>query len=95
MPSLARSLTALLVAGAFTGALAATASADSIVRRASGMAVKGAIKTAGKPGLNTLRFKGRVGGKTLRPGRYRLTITARAMVGAATAKATMAFRIVR
>jgi hypothetical protein len=65
------------------------------VRRASGKAVKGAIKTAGKPGLNTLRFKGRIGGKTLRPGRYRLTITARAMVGGATAKATMAFRIVR
>jgi hypothetical protein len=65
------------------------------VRRASGKAVKGAIKTAGKPGINTLRFKGRVGGKTLRPGRYRLTITARAMVGGATAKATMAFRIVR
>jgi hypothetical protein len=36
-----------------------------------------------------------VGGKTLRPGRYRLTITARAMVGGATGKATMAFRIVR
>jgi hypothetical protein len=65
------------------------------VRRASGKAVKGAIKTAGKPGLNTLRFKGRIAGKTLRPGRYRLTITARAMVGGATAKATMAFRIVR
>jgi hypothetical protein len=31
MPSLPRSLTALLVAGAFTGALAATAGADSIV----------------------------------------------------------------
>jgi hypothetical protein len=75
--------------------LAGPAKLTLTVRRASGKAVKGAIKTAGKPGLNTLRFKGRVGGKTLRPGRYRLTITARAMVGGATAKATMAFRIVR
>jgi hypothetical protein len=65
------------------------------VRRANGKAVKGALKTAGKPGANTLRFKGRIGGHTLRPGRYRLTITARAMAGAGTAKATTAFRIVR
>ena len=36
-----------------------------------------------------------VGGDTLRPGRYRLTITARAMAGGAGAKATTAFRIVR
>jgi hypothetical protein len=63
MPSLPRSLTALLVAAAFTGALAATASADSIVY--------------------------------VKDGNDRLTITARAMVGGATAKATMAFRIVR
>jgi hypothetical protein len=65
------------------------------VRRASGKAVKGAVKTAGKPGTNSLRFKGRIAGHTLRPGRYRLTITARATVGAGTAKATTAFRIVR
>jgi hypothetical protein len=119
MLSLPRILTALLVAGAGTGALAAAASADSIVyvkdgnvwltspdaakqyqvtltvRRASGKAVKGALKTAGKAGANTLRFKGRIGGKTVRPGRYRLTITARATVGGGTAQATMAFRIVR
>jgi hypothetical protein len=64
------------------------------VRRANGKAVKGALKTAGKPGANSLRFKGRIGGHTLRPGRYRLTITARAMAGGGTAKATTAFRIV-
>ena len=102
MLSLPRFLTALLAAGAGIGALAATASADSIVYVKDGNvwltspdAAKGAIKTAGKPGINTLRFKGRIGGKTLRPGRYRLTISARAMVGGATVKATMAFRIVR
>ena len=102
MLSLPRFLTALLAAGAGIGALAATASADSIVYVKDGgnvwltspTAVNG-VKTAGKPGINTLRFKGRIRGKTLRPGRYRLTISARAMVGGATVKATMAFRIVR
>ena len=63
--------------------------------RANGKAVKGSIRSAGKPGANTLRFKGRIGGHTRRPGRYCLTITARAMAGGASAKATMAFRIVR
>jgi hypothetical protein len=65
------------------------------VSRANGKAVKGSIRSAGKPGANTLRVKSRIGGHTLRPGRYRLTITARAMVGGGSAKATMAFRIVR
>src|SRR5262249_50161384 len=65
------------------------------VRPASGTAVKGTIQGACKPGPHTPGCKGRIAGKTLRPGRYRLTITARAMVGGATAKATMAFRIVR
>jgi hypothetical protein len=68
---------------------------DGAAGGARGKAVKGAVKTAGRPGAHTLRFKGRIGGKTLRPGRYRLTITARAMVGGGTAQATMAFRIVR
>ena len=94
MPSPLRFLTVLAVSAAAVVALAATASADSIAR-ASGKAVKGSIRSAGKPGANTLRFKGRIGGHTLRPGRYRLTISARAMVGGASARATMAFRIVR
>jgi hypothetical protein len=75
--------------------LAGPAKLTLTVRRANGTAVKGALKTAGRPGANTLRFKGRIGGHTLRPGRYRLTISARAMVGGGTAKATTAFRIVR
>ena len=75
--------------------LAGPAKLTLVVTRASGKAVKGSIRTAGKPGANTLRFKGRIGGHALRPGRYRLTITARAMAGGARAKATTAFRIVR
>ena len=75
--------------------LAGPAKLTLVVTRASGRAVKGSIRSAGKPGANTLRFKGRIRGHTLRPGRYRLTITARAMAGGASAKATTAFRIVR
>ena len=75
--------------------LAGPAKLMIVVARANGKAVKGSIRSAGKPGANTLRFNGRIGGHTLRPGRYRLTITARAMAGGASAKATTAFRIVR
>jgi hypothetical protein len=38
--------------------------------------VRGSITRAGKVGVNTFRFRGRVGGKTLRPGGYRLTAAA-------------------
>ena len=75
--------------------LAGPATLALTVSRAGAKKVKGTIRSAGKPGANTLRFKGRIGGRTLRPGRYRLTITARAMAGGASAKATTAFRIVR
>ena len=47
--------------------LAGPAKLALIVTRASGKAVKGSIRTAGKPGANTLRFKGRIGGHALRP----------------------------
>jgi hypothetical protein len=38
--------------------------------------LKGALQHEGAQGLNTFRFMGRLGGRTLRPGRYRLTATA-------------------
>lgn len=37
--------------------------------------VRGSFKQAGKAGANSLRFSGRIGGKRLRPGRYRLVAT--------------------
>ena len=37
--------------------------------------VRGSFKQAGKAGANSLRFSGRVGGKRLRKGRYRLVAT--------------------
>jgi hypothetical protein len=38
--------------------------------------LKGSFTVAGKAGKNTLKFRGRVGGKSLKPGSYRLTATA-------------------
>jgi hypothetical protein len=75
--------------------LAGPARLTLVVTRAGGRAVKGSIRSAGRPGVNILRLKGRIGGHTLRPGRYRLTITARAIAGAGSAKATRVLRIVR
>jgi hypothetical protein len=37
--------------------------------------IKGVAVTKGKAGANTLRFKGRIGSKTLKRGAYRLTLT--------------------
>jgi hypothetical protein len=60
-----------------------------------GKAVKGSIKTAGKPGANRLRFMGRVAKRTLRPGRYTLVVTASPVDGGAAQTSTAPFRIVR
>jgi hypothetical protein len=40
-------------------------------------AVPGSLSIAGKAGTNRIRFTGRLDGHALRPGRYRLTVTAR------------------
>jgi hypothetical protein len=45
------------------------------VTTAKGKRVKGVAVTKGKKGANTLRFKGRIGSKKLKPGAYRLTLT--------------------
>ena len=60
-----------------------------------GKAVKGSIKTAGKPGANRLRFMGRVAKRTLRPGRYTLVVTASPVGGGAAQTSTAPFKIVR
>ncbi len=46
------------------------------VVRASGRAVKGSFKRSGSAGRNRFHFSGRLGGKVLRPGRYRVVATA-------------------
>jgi hypothetical protein len=40
--------------------------------------VRGALTRRGISGANRMRFRGRVGGRRLAPGRYRLTAVARA-----------------
>lgn len=75
--------------------VSAPANVTLTVKTASGKAVKGAIKTGAKPGANRLRFMGRVAKKTLKPGAYRLTITAAALGGGGAKTASLAFKIVR
>ena len=57
--------------------------------------VKGALSTSAKPGANKLRFFGRIAGKTLKPGRYTLTIAATPLSGSGSKTVTLKFRIVR
>jgi hypothetical protein len=57
--------------------------------------VRGALKTAGRPGANGLRLTGRIGRHSLRPGRYTLRIEARSVTGSERASARVKFRIER
>lgn len=65
------------------------------MKRASGKAVKGSIKTGAKPGANKMRFTGRIAKKNLKPGKYRLTVSATPLTGGAAVVAKMSFRVVR
>jgi hypothetical protein len=75
--------------------VSAPAKVTLAVRSAAGRAIKGAINTAGKPGANTLRFMARVGGKTLKPGRYSLTVSAAPLTGGGAKSTRIGFKIVR
>jgi hypothetical protein len=55
--------------------------------------VKGSFTVAGKAGRNSFTFRGRVGGKTLKPGSYRLTGAAKAKKAGVPKR--KGFRIVR
>lgn len=50
--------------------------ANAAKRRCTRYVAVGLLSTPGKSGANTLKLSGKVGGRTLRPGRYRLTLTA-------------------
>lgn len=75
--------------------VSAPAKVTLAVRSAARRAIKGAIKTAAKPRANTLRFMGRVGGKTLKPGRYSLTVSAAPLTGGGAKSTRIGFKIVR
>jgi hypothetical protein len=55
--------------------LSAAARVTLTVTTAKGKRIKGVAVTNGKAGANTLRFKGRIGSRKLKPGAYRLTLT--------------------
>jgi virginiamycin B lyase len=66
-----------------------------IQRKLSGgrLRKRGALKRAGRAGANRIRFRGRVSGRALRPGRYRAVFTAANAAGRSAPRA-VAFRIV-
>jgi Ca2+-binding RTX toxin-like protein len=57
--------------------------------------VRGTFVHSGLTGVNRLHFKGGVGGRRLRPGRYRLRAVARDMAGNRSTRRTARFTIVR
>ena len=59
------------------------------------VAVKGRFATASTAGVNSVRFRGRLRGKRLKPGRYRFVIRARDGAGNVSKPKRPTFRIVR
>jgi hypothetical protein len=57
--------------------------------------VPGAFTHAGSPGANAFAFSGRIDGKPLRPGRYRLVAVARDAAGNASKPVRAGFRVTR
>jgi len=75
--------------------VSAPAKVTLTVKSVAGKAIKGAIKTAAKPGPNKLRFTGRVARRTLKPGTYRMTVSASPLTGGGVKTAKLVFKIVR
>jgi hypothetical protein len=67
----------------------------SVLKAAGGSLkrVPGSFTFRGDTGLNRFRFTGRIGGHTLRPGKYQLVGQARDLVGNPGDKVRLAFRI--
>ena len=90
-PAIAKKATGTLLR--FTAS--APAKVTLTVKTAAGKAVKGSIKTAAKPGANKLRFMGRIAKRTLKPGRYSLTVSATSLTGGTPQVAKVSFKVVR
>ena len=56
---------------------------------------KGSLHKAGVAGANTVKITGRLKGKNLKPGRYRLRLTAKDAAGNTSKAITIDFRIVK
>lgn len=57
--------------------------------------IAGAVVRQGRAGANSFRWQGKLGGKRLKPGRYRLAATARSADGAEAQTVRRSFRVVR
>lgn len=55
----------------------------------------GAVTHVDRVGANRFHFAGRIAGKALRPGRYRLSAVARNAAGLRSSARTVDFRVVR
>jgi hypothetical protein len=55
----------------------------------------GVLRASGKAGANALSFRGRIGRRVLRPGRYRARATATDPAGNVSAERRATFRVVR
>jgi hypothetical protein len=59
------------------------------------LAVKGSFTVTGRKGLNKIELRGRIGGRTLSPGRYRLNARGLSAAGTTSPPKRTAFTIVR
>lgn len=84
-----------LVSGRRSGKRCVTATKKNRAKRACTRTERrGSLTVAGKPGANGLEFRGRVGSRTLKPGRYRVRVVASAD-GTTSKTMTRTFTIVR
>jgi hypothetical protein len=85
-----------LLKGRKVGATCARPNRRNRRRRAcTRVAPSGSFTHEGRAGLNQFRFSGRVNGRRLTPGRYRMTVIARDSAGNASTPRSTRFRIVR
>jgi hypothetical protein len=66
-----------------------------LARRCSRYRTLGTLKRSATKGANSIRFTGRIGSRTLRPGRYRALITATDTAGNRSTPRTARFRVAR
>jgi len=68
---------------------------NRLAKRCTRFVKKGTLTRTGSTGKNSLKFSGRIGHRALKPGSYRVTITATDAAGNVSRSARLSFRIVR
>ncbi len=64
-------------------------------KRCTRFVKRGTLRRTGLAGTNSLKFSGRIGRRALKPGRYRVTITATDAAGNVSRPARLSFRVVK